>query len=174
MEPQQLKKVLVPVLAIAGVMLLVGLILLIGNDSPDPAKPKSQTNTNNDTDDMSKSLPPVDGPEWKDIGAGLKIWDVKDGDGEAAPEGATVSMHYTGWLPNGEVFDSSVTRGDPLNMSLGRLIPGWQKGIPGMKPGGIRRLYIPFDLGYGPRGSPPKIPPNTDLIFEVKLLKASR
>ena len=87
----------------------------------------------------------------------------------AVPESATVYVHYTGWLKNGTVFDSSVKRGEPIEFGLSEVIPGWTQGIPGMKPGGIRRLYIPYDMAYGDRGQR-EIPPRSDLIFEVKLL----
>src|SRR5690606_22330765 len=67
-------------------------------------------------------------------------------------------------------FDSSRTSPNPITFPLGGVIAGWQQGIPGMKVGGIRRLYIPAALAYGEAGSPPTIPSNADLVFEVKLL----
>ncbi|WP_088258510.1 FKBP-type peptidyl-prolyl cis-trans isomerase [Fimbriiglobus ruber] len=126
---------------------------------------------------MSDTLPSVDGPEWK-AEKGLKIWDVKEGEGEPCKAGATVDIHYTGWLTNGKQFDSSrptlkPTSTGPANFRLDGLVKGWQIGIPGMKPGGIRRLIIPSDLGYGPGGQPAAgIPGGASLVFEIKLFHA--
>ena len=186
MDKKRILQVLGPGVAAAAVVLLVGL-LITASDWAEPGQGKAGKNTPlppvaagkgaavaqdqaNDSG-MSDSLPPTETPEWKDAGGGMKLWDVVAGTGDIeCPAGAKVVMHYTGWNLNGSVFDSSRTRGEPLNMGLGGLIKGWQLGVPGMKPGGIRRLYIPGDLAYGSRGSPPKIGPNATLVFEVKLL----
>jgi len=119
-----------------------------------------------------RSLPPLDAPEWKDAGNGLKTWDVTEGTGAPVAPGARVKVHYTGWLTNGSKFDSSHDRGEPIEFSLNQVIKGWQQGIPGMKPGGTRRLYIPAALGYGAAGAGRSIPPNAVLVFEVDLLGA--
>ena len=81
-------------------------------------------------------------------------------------------MHYTGTLTNGKKFDSSVGRG-PFSFILGRgeVIKGWDRGVKGMKIGGIRKLTIPSHLGYGERGAGADIPPNATLLFDVELLK---
>ncbi len=104
--------------------------------------------------------------------ADLKITDHEVGNGKEAANGSKVSVHYTGTLTDGSKFDSSLDRGDPFDFVLGKgmVIPGWERGIAGMKVGGKRRLEIPPDLGYGPRGFPPVIPPNATLIFEVELI----
>jgi FKBP-type peptidyl-prolyl cis-trans isomerase len=104
--------------------------------------------------------------------ADLKITDHELGTGTEAKKGSTVSVHYTGTLTDGKKFDSSLDRGDPFEFVLGKgmVIQGWDRGIAGMKVGGKRRLEIPPDLGYGPRGFPGVIPPNATLIFEVELL----
>src|SRR5205814_2871832 len=94
------------------------------------------------------TLPPLDAPEWADAGNGLKTWDVTEGTGRAVPPGGTVKVHYTGWLTDGTKFDSSHDRGTPIELSLNGVIKGWQQGIPGMKPGGVRRLVIPPALAY--------------------------
>ncbi len=115
-------------------------------------------------------MPSLEAKEWKKLDNGLEIWDVKEGQGEAVKPGGTVTVHYTGWLTNGKQFDSSVG-GQPISFPLKNVIKGWQEGIPGMKPGGIRRLKIPADLGYGARGAGSDIPPNSVLVFEVQLIK---
>lgn len=111
-------------------------------------------------------------PALKAIGQeGLKYRDLKVGDGPEVPPGATVTVHYTGWLANGNVFDSSrKPPGNPITFPLNRVVRGWQEGIPGMKVGGIRKLVIPAELGYGEQGSG-EIPPNATLIFEIELLR---
>ena len=117
--------------------------------------------------------PKLDAKEWMKQKSGLEIWDVKEGKGEATKEGATVTIHYTGWLTDekGTVFDSSLDRGEKATFPLGNLIKGWQEGIPGMKPGGVRRLKIPFELAYGEAGRG-KIPPKATLVFEIELFEA--
>jgi peptidylprolyl isomerase len=116
-------------------------------------------------------LPDLNAKEWKKLGdKGLEIWDVKEGTGEAVKAGGKVTVHYTGWLTDGKQFDSSVG-GQPVTFGLNQVIKGWTDGIPGMKPGGIRRLKIPSELGYGKAGAGSDIPPNATLIFEVQLIK---
>lgn len=102
---------------------------------------------------------------------GLKIEDIKAGEGREVKKGDTVVMHYKGTLTDGTQFDSSYDRGEPFEtvIGVGQVIAGWDEGVPGMKVGGKRRLTIPPEMGYGQRGSGP-IPPNARLIFEVELL----
>jgi FKBP-type peptidyl-prolyl cis-trans isomerase len=118
-------------------------------------------------------LPPLDAKEWKKLDNGIKIWDYKEGKGEACPAGAEVTIHYTGWLTNGKIFDSSVQRGEPATFPLKNLIKGWQEAVPGMKPGGVRRMIIPPELAYGNRDRDP-IPANSTLVFEIELIKVSK
>jgi FKBP-type peptidyl-prolyl cis-trans isomerase len=115
------------------------------------------------------SDPTADDPGLRDGGEGLKVRDLKEGSGEPVPAGAKVKVHYTGWLTNGTVFDSSVQRREPIEFELSGVVRGWTIGIPGMKPGGVRKLVIPPSIGYGSRAAG-KIPPNSTLIFEVELL----
>ena len=102
----------------------------------------------------------------------LKTEDVKVGTGAEAVAGKTVTVHYVGTLTNGSKFDSSRDRGQGFTFPLGggRVIEGWDKGVAGMKVGGVRKLTIPPEMGYGARGHPPVIPPNSTLVFEVELL----
>jgi FKBP-type peptidyl-prolyl cis-trans isomerase FkpA len=104
--------------------------------------------------------------------SGLRYQDLAEGQGATAAAGKSVSVHYTGWLPNGEKFDSSRDRGEPFEFKLGagQVIAGWDEGVAGMKVGGKRKLVIPPDLGYGTSGAPPDIPPGATLVFEVELL----
>ena len=103
---------------------------------------------------------------------GLRYQSMAQGQGEEATAGKTVSVHYTGWLPNGEKFDSSRDRNQPFEFTLGagQVIAGWDEGVAGMKVGGRRKLVIPPGLAYGTAGAPPDIPPGATLVFDVELL----
>lgn len=103
---------------------------------------------------------------------GLKIEDVKVGAGAEAKKGTLITVHYVGTLDNGTKFDSSRDRGEPFVFPLGQgmVIQGWEQGFEGMKVGGIRKLTIPSELGYGAAGAGASIPPNATLHFEVELL----
>jgi FKBP-type peptidyl-prolyl cis-trans isomerase len=104
----------------------------------------------------------------------LVVEDVKVGNGEKAEPGDKVTVHYTGTLAKGgKKFDSSVDRGKPFQFTLGAgmVIQGWDQGVAGMKVGGKRILKIPANLAYGPQAKGADIPANSDLVFEVELLK---
>ena len=107
----------------------------------------------------------------------LIITDNKVGDGREAEKGLTVTVHYTGWLyEDGKKttkFDSSVDRREPFSfvLGVGQVIKGWDNGVSGMQVGGSRTIIIPSSMGYGTRGAGDVIPPNSDLIFEVELIK---
>jgi len=104
--------------------------------------------------------------------SGLQFSDSVVGTGAQPQAGQTVIVHYTGYLDNGTVFDSSVKSNQPLEFVLGTgsVIRGWDEGIASMKVGGKRKLVIPPQLAYGDRGSSGVIPPNARLTFDVELL----
>ena len=107
--------------------------------------------------------------------SGLEYVIVKEGTGMQAAAGLNVEVHYTGYLENGDIFDSSVKRGKPIDFPLGtgRVIKGWDEGIAMMKVGGKRRLIIPSNLGYGSRAQG-SIPANATLIFDVELVNVKK
>ena len=107
--------------------------------------------------------------------ASLLCDDTQVGTGDEAVAGKQVTVHYTGWLETGEKFDSSRDRMQPFGFLLGdgQVIKGWDEGVVGMKVGGVRRLTIPAEMGYGARGAGGVIPPNATLVFEVELLRVS-
>ena len=115
--------------------------------------------------------PPVSGKPVT-TASGLKYWDTKVGTGTTATAGHKVVVHYTGWLTNGQKFDSSVDRGEPFEFIIGRgqVIQGWDEGVAQMRVGERARLTIPPEMGYGAHGAGGVIPPNATLIFEVELL----
>jgi peptidylprolyl isomerase len=105
----------------------------------------------------------------------LQTKEIITGTGAEAKTGDAVTVNYVGALySNGKVFDASWKRNEPFPFTLGKgqVIPGWDKGIVGMKVGGRRELIIPAELAYGKAGRPPSIPPNSPLIFIVDLLSA--
>jgi FKBP-type peptidyl-prolyl cis-trans isomerase len=114
----------------------------------------------------------AEGPETV-TASGLKYVDLVVGDGPSPQIGQTLSVHYTGTLLNGQKFDSSLDTGQPMEFQYGRtpMIKGWDEGLKTMKVGGKRKLTIPPGLGYGAAGRPPKIPPNSTLLFEIELLE---
>jgi len=127
-----------------------------GSDSSTKGNPSSEVN-------METTTTP----------SGLQYTDIVVGTGEAASEGATAVVHYTGWLMDGTKFDSSLDRGQPLDFVIGqgRVIKGWEEGVGTMNVGGKRELIIPPDLAYGVRGAGGVIPPDATLKFEVELME---
>ncbi len=185
-DRQKLMTLLVPAGAAAVVVILVAVILGVSDSGPAPSdkekdkgKPgaadnwiaeASPTTARSDLTKMSDgSDPTAEDKDLKDGPEGLKYSDLKVGTGPAVPPGAFIKVHYTGWLTNGTKFDSSVARGQPAEFSLDGVVRGWTIGIPEMRVGGVRKLVIPPELGYGSRGQR-SIPPNSTLIFEVEVL----
>ena len=126
----------------------------------------AQSNTPQKPDNSKPT--PVNG--YQKTPSGLEYHDIMVGTGKEAHRGDRVRVHYTGWLTNGQKFDSSVDRGQPFMFQIGQgVIQGWSEGVQGMKVGGKRQLRIPADLAYGSRGIGP-IPPNSTLIFDIELL----
>ncbi len=116
----------------------------------------------------------VDEDDYTETDSGLMYYDLEEGDGGDTPEeGDQVTVHYTGWLEDGTMFDSSLSRGEPFTFPLGagQVIPGWDEGVATMEVGAVRQLVIPPELGYGEQGAGGTIPPNATLIFEVELLE---
>lgn len=103
--------------------------------------------------------------------SGLQYVVLKKGDGKKCPKyGQTVTVHYTGTLLDGRMFDSSVHRGQPASFKIGQVIEGWNEALQTMSKGEKRTLIIPPELGYGVHGYPGIIPPDSYLIFDVELL----
>lgn len=106
--------------------------------------------------------------------SGLQYVVEKEGTGAQPTAEDEVTVHYTGKLLNGQVFDSSVNRGEPATFPLNRVIPGWTEGVQLMKEGAKYTFFIPSDLAYGPQGMPGAIPPHSTLIFDVELIKVNK
>ena len=157
-DKTKLKQYLVPAAAVAAVVILAGLVIYVAEN----IGRKMSDGANGGVDD----------PRLNEAAAGVKYRDLKEGVGEACPPGAGVKMHYTGWKENGEVFDSTregpKATGKPADFKLSGLIKGWQEGIPGMKKGGVRKLVIAPEKGYGTSGTGPLV--GHTLIFEVELV----
>lgn len=105
--------------------------------------------------------------------SGLQYKVVSEGKGKTPTTADRVTVHYTGKLVDGTVFDSSVQRGQPATFRVNQVIPGWTEALQLMQEGDKWVLFIPYSLGYGERGSPPQIPPFSTLIFEVELIKVN-
>lgn len=122
-----------------------------------------------------KEPPPAGAPSGSTSAASgdsLEITDVVEGSGPAVRKGSAISVEYTGRLVDGTVFDSSKDAGKAFTFIVGNgtVIRGWDLGVIGMKKGGKRKLVVPPRLGYGAAGSPPRIPGDATLIFEIELV----
>jgi peptidylprolyl isomerase len=133
-------------------------------------------NSKSDADSASSKPTDISGMKVVTTKSGLKYVDLSEGKGEEVREGDKVLVHYTGWLKNGKKFDSSLDRRQPFEVApVGKaaVIKGWNEGLIGMKDGGRRQLIIPPELGYGDRTAG-DIPPNSELIFEIKVMNITR
>lgn len=133
------------------------------NTAPDPGAPAPT---------VEGPAAPEQAPTPVTTPSGLQYIELSLGNGPLAVPGTRVSVHYTGWLLDGTKFDSSLDRNMPFEFRLGagEVIPGWDEGIANMHVGDRRQLIIPAALAYGRHGSPPNIPPDATLIFDVYLL----
>ena len=155
-------------------VLFLGVTLTLGlaacEDTAKDAKPTARpSSTVPSGQPKNIPIPEVDGEPTVTF-SGLTIIDIEEGEGAEAVVTDTVTVHYTGWLDDGTTFDSSVPDGQPFTTPLTRVIRGWTEGVPGMKPGGKRRLIIPADLAYGDQGQGDLIPPNANLTFDIELI----
>ena len=110
-----------------------------------------------------------EGLAWQTTPSGVKYYDFVTGTGEQASVTDIVEVHYSGWLTDGCLFDSSRLRGETSLLRLSFVIPGWQEGMTGMNVGSRRRLEIPWAQAYGEIGRLPAIPPKSDLVFDIEL-----
>ena len=109
----------------------------------------------------------------KTTSSGLQYKALVNGNGKMPNAESNVTVHYTGKLIDGTVFDSSVTRGEPATFGLNEVIAGWTEGLQLMKEGDKFEFYIPYELGYGERGAGGAIPPYSTLIFEIELISVN-
>jgi len=110
----------------------------------------------------------------KQTESGLQYLVIKEGNGAKPGPTDVVTVHYTGTLIDGTVFDSSVERGEPATFPLDQVIPGWTEGLQLMSEGSKYRLFIPSELAYGEKGAGDQILPNSTLIFDVELIKVEK
>jgi peptidylprolyl isomerase len=154
-------------------LLIFSLVVACGPATPAPPDEIDRV----DTDDVPAATDEATAIDLTELGAGelseIEYIETEAGSGEQPVSGDRVAVHYIGTLADGTVFDSSYERGQPIEFVLGQgmVIPGWEQGIAMMREGGKATLVIPPDLAYGPQGSPPTIPPNATLTFEVELVE---
>jgi FKBP-type peptidyl-prolyl cis-trans isomerase FklB len=106
--------------------------------------------------------------------SGLQYQVIRSGKGASPKASDTVVTHYHGTLINGKVFDSSVDRGQPATFPVARVIKGWTEALQKMKVGDKWKIYVPSQLAYGAAGAPPKIGPDSALIFDIELLEIKK
>ncbi len=170
-------------LALASVFLITtvaftGLIFWESQNNNDPGAAEQAAiqealnkQTNNGGENMLEGTQLADFTPTTERVTELTKEDILEGDGEEVREGATVTAHYTGAIvATGTIFQSSHDRGEPIPFSLNEVIKGWGEGVPGMKVGGKRRLIIPAAKAYGEAGSPPTIPGDSDLVFDIEIV----
>lgn len=159
-------KLLVPILVLCAAV-AVGC-----GDEKDPTEPKPQAQAADPKEAAAGTKPEVEVPKGEPPKK-LVTENLEAGTGAVAKAGDEVTVHYVGVdYKTGKEFDASWGRGEPITFQLGAgmVIPGWDKGVAGMKVGGRRQLVIPPNLAYGSAGAPPSIAPNATLVFVVDLL----
>jgi peptidylprolyl isomerase len=124
---------------------------------------------------VSDEAPEIDA-EFTTLASGLQIATITDGQGSQPLAGDLVTVNYSGWLLDGPLFDSSLRSGQPFSFVLGqgRVIQGWDQGVPLMEVGGVYRLIIPPELGYGSAGSGASIPPDSTLVFDISVVSTQK
>ena len=145
------------------ISMVLGLVLMLACGGEDSATGGSESGGSASGGSPDAPAPPA-------AGGGLEIEHLVEGSGPSPTRSDVVKVHYHGTFPDGAVFDSSVDRGQPATFPLNRVIPCWTQGVAQMKVGGKAKLICPPNVAYGPRGAPPRIPPNATLHFEVELL----
>jgi peptidylprolyl isomerase len=154
-------------------LLLAALTVPALAQTPTP-KPATATHTHHTAAKTAASGPPRVAGIPRTLYS-LKYIDIKVGTGALAEPHKFYTVHYTGYFPDGTKFDSSVDRGTPFTFPYGahRVITGWDTGFQGMRTGGKRRLFVPYQLAYGELGNPPRMPAKANLIFDVEFISQS-
>jgi len=159
-------------------ILIIGVCLALvvagcgSDDSTTPSSSSEESSSSKEAEASGKKTKPKVEKPSGDPPKELVTKDLEEGSGAEAKAGDAVSVNYVGVnYKTGKEFDASWDQGEPFTFTLGagEVIPGWDQGVEGMKVGGRRELIIPPELGYGPAGAPPAIPPNETLIFVVDL-----
>lgn len=169
-----------------GLFLLSGAVLAEDSTKAEPKKmePKKVKEDQEKAEKKMDKPTKTDEVKWNETKSGLKWVDLVEGEGKAATTGDKVVVHYHVWLADREGAKAKSVQTsrdpnpytgkvDPFPCAIGdaRLIQGWNEGMVGMRPGGLRRLWVPAKLGWGSRGMGEDIPANSDVIFEIELLQ---
>ena len=156
-------KILIGALALFAAVVVVGIVAQSSSEDAEGFSTSIEASAEKPTIEVPEGDPPTE----------LVTEDIAVGEGPAAESGDKLSVQYVGVLhKNGKEFDSNWGSGTPFEVTLGAggVIPGWEQGLEGMQVGGVRQLTIPPDLAYGEAGSPPSIPKNATLVFQVELV----
>jgi len=161
------------------ITLLFTLIMALSVMAADTTKAEDKKEMSEETKKATDTTMAEDEPAMMKTESGVRYQDLVIGKGNTAAIGSKVTCHYTLWLADstglvkGKRLQSSKDGGQPFDCTLGtNLIKGWSDGSVGMQEGGVRRLYIPWELGYGAKGMGQMIPPMSNLIFEIEYVKA--